>query len=100
MLRGRCFRLKKFYQHDPDLYGRLLITLKNLTSWFIEKNGIQVDLVVWCSVAGTNGFVNFGKLPLFFWFRIVTQNDKRISEGLNAKRRLPLASYVPDNDGP
>lgn len=42
MLRGRCFRLKKFYQNDPDQYGKLLLTMKRLPSWFIDKSGLQV----------------------------------------------------------
>ncbi|KAH7709779.1 Protein DEL-7 [Aphelenchoides avenae] len=42
MLRGRCFRLKRFYQSDPDQYGKLVITVNQITSWFIDKSGIQL----------------------------------------------------------
>lgn len=44
MLRGRCFRLKKFYQTDPDQYGRLLLSVKQLPSWFVDKSGKQVSI--------------------------------------------------------
>ncbi|KAH7707511.1 Protein DEL-7 [Aphelenchoides avenae] len=47
MLRGRCFRLKKFYQNDPDQYGKLLLTMKQLRSWFIDKSGQQPQIVIY-----------------------------------------------------
>ncbi|KAH7696504.1 Protein DEL-7 [Aphelenchoides avenae] len=49
MLRGRCFRLKKFYQADPDIYGKLLMTVRQLPSWFIDKSGLQPQIVTFIS---------------------------------------------------
>ncbi|KAH7707513.1 Protein DEL-7 [Aphelenchoides avenae] len=53
MLRGRCFRLKNFYQTDPDQYGKLVITMKQLPSWFVEKSGKQPQVVVYLTDPGT-----------------------------------------------
>lgn len=41
MLRGRCMRSVEdvLHQYDPDHYGRLSLTLKQLQSWLVEKNG-------------------------------------------------------------
>ncbi|KAH7696739.1 Protein DEL-7 [Aphelenchoides avenae] len=49
MLRGRCFRLKRFYQSDPDQYGRLLLSVKQLPSWLVDKSGLQPQLVIFVS---------------------------------------------------
>uniref|UniRef100_A0A1I7SEQ0 Amiloride-sensitive sodium channel n=1 Tax=Bursaphelenchus xylophilus TaxID=6326 RepID=A0A1I7SEQ0_BURXY len=44
MLRGRCFRMKEFYQTDPGFYGRLYIGMNELPS-LTAKDGKQVQLV-------------------------------------------------------
>ncbi|KAH7722216.1 Protein DEL-7, partial [Aphelenchoides avenae] len=41
MLRGRCFRLREFYQTDSDSMGRLTILVKQMKSPLADPYGLQ-----------------------------------------------------------
>lgn len=43
MLRGRCLKLREFYQEDPALTGTLTIFMRNITSQLVERGGAQVN---------------------------------------------------------
>lgn len=43
MLRGRCFRLKEFYQFDPDEAGKLSLFFHKMPSPFVSVRGKQVQ---------------------------------------------------------
>ncbi|KAH7691288.1 Protein DEL-7, partial [Aphelenchoides avenae] len=47
MLRGRCFRMAKFYQEDPDALGRLTFFLNNLSSPLAEQTGVQQQIIAY-----------------------------------------------------
>ncbi|KAH7707240.1 Protein DEL-7 [Aphelenchoides avenae] len=47
MLRGRCFRLKEFYQTEPDQEGKLVLLMEQLSSWVVEESGVQPQTVVY-----------------------------------------------------
>ncbi|KAH7707768.1 Protein DEL-7 [Aphelenchoides avenae] len=53
MLRGRCFKLKQFYQTHPDWHGQLTIWIKQLPSWFVEKDGKQPLALIYLTHPGT-----------------------------------------------
>ncbi|KAH7722935.1 Protein DEL-7 [Aphelenchoides avenae] len=61
MLRGRCFKLREFYQADPDHHGRLHIVVKQLPSWLIQEDGWQPQAVMFLSAPGaeTSTFPRF-----------------------------------------
>uniref|UniRef100_A0A0N5BAZ0 Sodium channel protein Nach n=1 Tax=Strongyloides papillosus TaxID=174720 RepID=A0A0N5BAZ0_STREA len=49
LIRGRCYKLKKFYQVAPDEWNKLRLTLKALPSVFIDKNEFQEQIVIYNS---------------------------------------------------
>lgn len=42
-LRGRCFMLPGFHQHRPNYHGDLKVTFKQLPSWLLHRDGVQVS---------------------------------------------------------
>ncbi|KAH7719715.1 Protein DEL-7 [Aphelenchoides avenae] len=47
MLRGRCFRMRDFYQTDPDATGRLTFFVNQLTSPLADPNGAQPQMIAY-----------------------------------------------------
>ncbi|CAD5213658.1 unnamed protein product [Bursaphelenchus xylophilus] len=47
MLRGRCFRLTKLYQTDPDYHGRLYLNMRKLPSPIIDRSGYQPQVIAY-----------------------------------------------------
>ncbi|CAD5209865.1 unnamed protein product [Bursaphelenchus okinawaensis] len=52
MLRGRCFRMKQFYQYDPGFYGQLYIGMNELPS-LTTVSQKQVQLVAFMATPGS-----------------------------------------------
>ncbi|KAI1714492.1 amiloride-sensitive sodium channel domain-containing protein [Ditylenchus destructor] len=47
MLRGRCFRLRQFFQHDPDETGKLSLYFRQMPSPFVSIEGKQPQVIVY-----------------------------------------------------
>ncbi|KAH7707770.1 Protein DEL-7 [Aphelenchoides avenae] len=82
MLRGRCFRLKKLYQPYPERHGQLTIVLKQLPSWFVEKDGKQREALVYLADPGTEAatFPRYHFNPSSFNQIIITKRHIKMLE--------------------
>uniref|UniRef100_A0AC35G5D9 Uncharacterized protein n=1 Tax=Panagrolaimus sp. PS1159 TaxID=55785 RepID=A0AC35G5D9_9BILA len=49
MLRGRCLKLREFYQEDPALTGTLTIYMRGMPSQLIERGGAQLQTILYVS---------------------------------------------------
>ncbi|KAI1708076.1 amiloride-sensitive sodium channel domain-containing protein [Ditylenchus destructor] len=49
MLRGRCFRIDNFTQTDPDVLGKLSISMNQLHSRLSERSGLQPQVIAYIS---------------------------------------------------
>uniref|UniRef100_A0A0K0E3X4 Acid-sensing ion channel 1 n=1 Tax=Strongyloides stercoralis TaxID=6248 RepID=A0A0K0E3X4_STRER len=49
LIRGKCYKLKKIYQRDPDEISKLRLVLKPLSSIFLNNNKSQEQLVIYNS---------------------------------------------------
>lgn len=54
MLRGKCFRLQDHFQKDPDVFGKLLLFIRQMPSPLAELDGLQVDSIEKCLDCITN----------------------------------------------
>jgi hypothetical protein len=61
MLRGKCFRLQDHFQTDPDVFGKLILFLKQMPSPLAEVSGQQQQTVVFIS----DNFTDISTFPRF-----------------------------------
>ncbi len=45
---GKCFRLQDHFQKEPDVFGKLLLFVKQMPSPLAEVSGLQVRLFNLC----------------------------------------------------
>ena len=70
MLRGRCFKLRKFAQTAPDEAGKLTLFFNQMHSPFLDKQNIQRQVVAYLSQK-----IDVPTFPRFylnghFWYRL------------------------------
>ncbi|KAI6190925.1 1-Cys peroxiredoxin [Aphelenchoides bicaudatus] len=62
MLRGKCFRLQDHFQKDPDVFGKLLLFVRQMPSPLVERDGLQQQIVVFLS----DNFTDVSTFPRFY----------------------------------
>uniref|UniRef100_A0AC34RMW9 Uncharacterized protein n=1 Tax=Panagrolaimus sp. JU765 TaxID=591449 RepID=A0AC34RMW9_9BILA len=62
MLRGRCLRLREFYQEDPALTGTISLYLKFLPSNLLGKGASQPQTILYVS----DGYPDVATFPRFY----------------------------------
>ncbi|KAI6226258.1 hypothetical protein M3Y99_01309400 [Aphelenchoides fujianensis] len=91
MLRGRCFRLNKLFQTDPDYQGRLYLGMNQLPSTLIEKNGLQPQVIAYIADPRS-------EMSTFPRYYIQLRAYNYISVSLRVVRMLKSSSQCYPND--